>query len=972
MAVDALQACVLLAKYIHDKREELRSTEDGARKLLEKIDRLVPALTQLSAQPAKIQPKAAVIAALQSLLADCKTWVDKYTSRGAAGRIFGAIVGKDVRTIDALNTELQGLMIEFLTISAADMTIRESGGKFNATFRRAKWAEIQFHKTKPRSGASSDVYRASWDHKDCAVKIIKPNAVGDIRAVIRELDIISELSHKNIVQTYAICEDLKPSFGPVAIVMEYCACGDMQQLLESDKERAPHQQLSHHQLLSLLLDICSAMRYCAQRSVVHRDLKTKNVVVTEHLQAKVCDFGLSKFVESGKSQLTISGSQGLGCTPEYAAPELLLGSRDGRYLKCDVFSFGVVLHEVITRQRPWAGRLPVQVIAAVTRGDSLPIPAGLDPDVHHALVGALEHSEQRRFSFEEVRGLLNRAYEQKSSFFSPPGAPPSSSSPSRAAPPPPPHCPPPHRPSAPPPPPSSSSTPSLEDAAREALAREQRELERERREAEEAQARLEAAKQAKRMSLERRDIVKQKEQLRRVKIEAEQEERTIRREREANAEAEAKAAPSQLWSSSEKGDIGAVRGLCEKWGGRREVVNWANPDEVELGWRCKDTTSLFVASINGHTDVVKVLASLPGIDINKADSNGSTPLRAASGNGHTDVVKVLVSLPGIDINKAAKDGRTPLWAASYSGHTDVVKVLTSLPGIDINKASNGGCTPLYAASFKGRTDVVKVLASLPGIDINKAAKDGSTPLRAASYSGHTDVVKVLVSLPGIDINKASNNGCTPLGSADNEEIKAILRAKGAKDPVAQAKAKAEAEAQAGSLARLREEAKAWLPSADEVQRRASLAEKNRGKKPCLDPGLGILKTHTGKAIWQAAEKGDVKAMRAFSEEWMGNDIINWANPDKDGWTPLRVASVNGRTDVVKVLASLPGIDINKPNNDGYTPLCAASYRCHTDVVKVLVSLPGIDINKAGNDGRTPLRAASNEEIKAILRAKGAK
>ena len=108
-----------------------------------------------------------------------------------------------------------------------------------------------------------------------------------------------------------------------------------------------------------------------------------------------------------------------------------------------------------------------------------------------------------------------------------------------------------------------------------------------------------------------------------------------------------------------------MRGLCEKWGGKREVVNWANPDEVELGGgRCKGTTSLFIASDNGHTDVVRVLVSLPGIDINKADNGGWTPLRAASRSGHTDVVRVLVSLPGIDINKADNYGRTPLGVAN--------------------------------------------------------------------------------------------------------------------------------------------------------------------------------------------------------------------------------------------------------------------------------------------------------------------
>ena len=104
--------------------------------------------------------------------------------------------------------------------------------------------------------------------------------------------------------------------------------------------------------------------------------------------------------------------------------------------------------------------------------------------------------------------------------------------------------------------------------------------------------------------------------------------------------------------------------MGEKWGGREDVINWANPEEVKLsGWSRTDTTSLFAASIKGHIDVVKVLVSLPGIDINKADKDDRTPLLEASDDGHTDVVKVLVSLPGIDINKANKYDTTPLGVA---------------------------------------------------------------------------------------------------------------------------------------------------------------------------------------------------------------------------------------------------------------------------------------------------------------------
>jgi ankyrin repeat protein len=86
-----------------------------------------------------------------------------------------------------------------------------------------------------------------------------------------------------------------------------------------------------------------------------------------------------------------------------------------------------------------------------------------------------------------------------------------------------------------------------------------------------------------------------------------------------------------LWSAAEKGDLGAVKGMCKKWGGRMDVINWANPEEVADLWgqSFTGTTSLFAASFNGRTDVVKVLVSLPGIDINKADRYAYTPIGVA-------------------------------------------------------------------------------------------------------------------------------------------------------------------------------------------------------------------------------------------------------------------------------------------------------------------------------------------------------
>ncbi|KAJ4455591.1 putative protein kinase [Paratrimastix pyriformis] len=102
-----------------------------------------------------------------------------------------------------------------------------------------------------------------------------------------------------------------------------------------------------------------------QPPIIHRDIKSANMLVTDDLRVKVSDFGISSLSQVG-------GVATLGGTPEFAAPEVL---RDGRYLLAsDVFSFGIVLWELTVRQAAWKGVPRDQVITRVMQGDRLPAP----------------------------------------------------------------------------------------------------------------------------------------------------------------------------------------------------------------------------------------------------------------------------------------------------------------------------------------------------------------------------------------------------------------------------------------------------------------------------------------------------------------------------------------------------------------------------------------------------------------------
>ena len=132
--------------------------------------------------------------------------------------------------------------------------------------------------------------------------------------------------------------------------------------------------------------------------------------------------------------------------------------------------------------------------------------------------------------------------------------------------------------------------------------------------------------------------------------------------------------------------------------------------------------------------------------INAKDGWGYAALHCAAAEGDVAEVRHILSIPGVDVNVEGKSGRTPLHMASYKGHSAAVKLLLSAPDIDVNRAEN---------------------------------EDGRTPLHTASEKGHAEGVKLLLGAPGIDVNRSNRDGRTPLEMAENDEIRALLRAAGA-------------------------------------------------------------------------------------------------------------------------------------------------------------------------------------------------
>lgn len=234
-------------------------------------------------------------------------------------------------------------------------------------------------------GAMGVVYRAVDPviEREVALKALHAelpaDVAGEVRVrFLREARSAGRLNHPNIVTIFDVGEDA----GAAYIAMELLDGPSLAQML---KER---QTIAFHVAADIIAQVADALHHAHQHSIVHRDVKPANVVVSRTGRAKLTDFGVA-YVPA--SDVTQHGSA-LG-SPRYMAPEQVLGQPiDAR---ADVFSLGVVLYELLTRRTPfeWPGDTTVFALMQRIAGEPHPplrqidaaIPAGFDRIMDRAL-----------------------------------------------------------------------------------------------------------------------------------------------------------------------------------------------------------------------------------------------------------------------------------------------------------------------------------------------------------------------------------------------------------------------------------------------------------------------------------------------------------------------------------------------------------------------------------------------------------
>ncbi len=156
----------------------------------------------------------------------------------------------------------------------------------------------------------------------------------------REIALAAQLKHANIIPIY----DSGTCDGRMYYAMEYVRGRSLNDHLAANKPDIPTR-------LRLFADICEAVRHAHQRGIVHRDLKPSNVIVDADGKPHILDFGLAK--ASSLLDATTSITAQIIGTPAYMSPEQASGDPDAIDIRTDIYSLGVVLYEMLTRQMPY-------------------------------------------------------------------------------------------------------------------------------------------------------------------------------------------------------------------------------------------------------------------------------------------------------------------------------------------------------------------------------------------------------------------------------------------------------------------------------------------------------------------------------------------------------------------------------------------------------------------------------------------
>lgn len=316
---------------------------------------------------------------------------------------------------------------------------------------------------------------------------------------------------------------------------------------------------------------------------------------------------------------------------------------------------------------------------------------------------------------------------------------------------------------------------------------------------------------------------------------------------------------------------------------------------------------LLQACKNNQKGVVQTFLKRGGVDVNKRDESGNTPLIYACRKSARDLVKLLLD-NGAEADLGNQKSRTPMHFAAEAGNFQIISMLIDA-GADVNCTDNDGVTPLMLLAQNGKTDAALKLIQNPDIDM--AIKDNSGHL-AVDYATSAGLRELVEALSQAEGNHADAEGNTTLHHACWNEQSEVVKVLLEKDP--------------SSVNKLNDDGDSPLILA--VHKSNLMIVElllAAGASPDCANTDGVLPLHI------AAAKGDLFVGKALLAA--GADINQKAS---DGQTPLILAARSGKNDFTAMLIEM-GADVNGVDNEQHSALHYASEAGYTEIVEQLLT-----------------------------------
>ncbi|XP_050267796.1 serine/threonine-protein kinase STY46-like isoform X9 [Quercus robur] len=237
-----------------------------------------------------------------------------------------------------------------------------------------------------------DLYKGTFCYQDVAIKVLRAEHMNENmqREFTQEVIMMREIQHKNVVQFIGACTR-PPS---LCIVMEYMSGGSIHDFLHKQKN-----VFTHPDLIRVAIDVSKGMKYLHHNNIIHRDLKAANLLMDGNGVVKISDFGIARMQAQSGVMTAETG------TYRWMAPEVIEHKPYDH--KVDVFSFGVLLWELLTGKLPYEQLSPLQAAVGVVQKGLRPIiPKQTPQKLGELLERCWQQDPSSRPEFSEILEIL--------------------------------------------------------------------------------------------------------------------------------------------------------------------------------------------------------------------------------------------------------------------------------------------------------------------------------------------------------------------------------------------------------------------------------------------------------------------------------------------------------------------------------------------------------------------------------------